>query len=87
MTRLKQMFGSGIPDPIGFQITRWSQDPYSYGAYSFYKLGSKPVMRDDLAAPIGNRVFFAGEATHRQMFATVHGALLSGQRAATQAEA
>lgn len=44
-------------------------------------------MRDDLAAPIGNRVFFAGEATHRQMFATVHGALLSGQRAANQAEA
>ena len=87
MARLKLMFGSGIPEPVGVQITRWSQDPFSYGAYSFYKLGSTPTMRDDLAAPIGNRLFFAGEATHKQMFATVHGALLSGQRAATQAEA
>lgn len=87
MSRLKQIYGSGIPEPVSFQITRWSQDPFSYGAFSFHKLGSKPTMRDDLAAPIGNRVFFAGEATHKQMFATVHGALLSGQRAATQAEA
>jgi len=87
MQRLRHIFGAGIPDPIGFQITRWSQDPFAYGAYSFYKLGSKPAMRDDVAAPIGNRVFFAGEATHRQMFATAHGAYLSGLKAATLAGA
>jgi len=40
-----------------------------------------------LAAPVGNRLFFAGEATHKNRFATVHGALLSGRRAATQAHA
>lgn len=87
MQRLRKIFGSSIPDPTSFQITRWSQDPFSYGAYSFYKLGSKPAMRDDLAAPVGTRVFFAGEATHRQMFATAHGAYLSGVKAATQAVA
>lgn len=87
MTRLKLIYGSDIPDPIGFQITRWSQDPFSHGAYSFNKLGSHPSMRDDLAAPVANKLFFAGEATHKKMFATVHGALLSGQRAATQADA
>ena len=85
MQRLRQIFGDDIPDPIGVQITRWSQDPFSYGAYSFFKLGSTPVMRDDLAAPVGNRLFFAGEATHKQMFATTHGAYLSGLKAANQA--
>ena len=87
MQRLRQLFGNGIPEPIDYQITRWSQDPFSYGAFSFFKLGSTPVMRDDLAAPIGNRLFFAGEATHKQMFATVHGAYLSGIKAATLAGA
>ncbi|VXD01904.1 Amine oxidase [Pseudomonas sp. 9AZ] len=87
MARLRLIFGQQIPDPVSVQITRWSQDPFSYGAYSFNKLGAKPAMRDDLAAPIGNRLFFAGEATHKNMFATVHGALLSGRRAATQAQA
>ncbi|MBH2034003.1 MAG: FAD-dependent oxidoreductase, partial [Pseudomonadales bacterium] len=87
MQRLRQLFGNSIPEPIGYQITRWSQDPFSYGAFSFFKLGSTPVMRDDLAAPIGNRLFFAGEATHKQMFATVHGAYLSGIKAATLAGA
>jgi monoamine oxidase len=86
MARLRLIFGQQIPDPLGFQITRWSQDPFSYGAYSFNKLGANPAMRDDLAAPVGNRLFFAGEATHKNMFATVHGALLSGRRAATQAQ-
>jgi monoamine oxidase len=37
-----------------------------------------------LAAPSNSRLFFAGEATHRDFPATVHGALLSGQRAAEE---
>ncbi len=37
---------------------------------------------DQLAQPVAGRLFFAGEATHRQGFGTVHGACLSGQRAA-----
>ncbi|MDO5658424.1 MAG: FAD-dependent oxidoreductase [Paracoccus sp. (in: a-proteobacteria)] len=84
MARLKLIFGNNIPDPVDFQITRWGQDPYSLGGYSFHTVGSSPAIRDDLAAPISDRVFFAGEATHKQMFATVHGALLSGQRAAAE---
>ncbi|MDO5648796.1 FAD-dependent oxidoreductase [Paracoccus sp. (in: a-proteobacteria)] len=86
MARLKLIFGKNIPDPIDFQMTRWGQDPYSLGGYSFHAVGSSPATRDDLAAPVSGRVFFAGEATHKQMFATVHGALLSGQRAAVDVE-
>jgi monoamine oxidase len=37
--------------------------------------------RDVLAASVEGRIFFAGEATHRTMFSTVHGAYLSGCRA------
>jgi monoamine oxidase len=39
-------------------------------------------MIDDLAQPVADRLFFAGEATHRDHPSTVHGAYLSGLRAA-----
>ena len=38
---------------------------------------------DVLAQPVG-RLHFAGEHTHRDHFSTVHGAYLSGQRAADE---
>lgn len=87
MARLRDMFGEDIPQPSGYQLTRWGQDPFARGAYSFNKLGSTPAMRDDLAASLDDRLFFAGEATSRQYFATVHGAYLSGLAAATQLDA
>jgi monoamine oxidase len=64
--------------------TRWKSDPCSQGSYSFDKLGATPSDRDVLAAPVRGRIFFAGEATHREMFSTVHGAYLSGCRAADE---
>lgn len=76
---LRAMYGAAVPDPTGWQIPRWSGDPFSRGSYSFHKLGSNPAMRDTLAAPVGSRLFFAGEATEKNFFATVHGAYLSGQ--------
>lgn len=85
MKRLKGIFGDEIPAPVDYQITRWSSDPFSFGGYSFNRVGSEPVMREHLAAAIDGKLFFAGEATHRQLFATVHGAFLSGLRAASEA--
>ncbi len=73
-----------IPSPVGHIITRWRQDPFALGSYSYLAKGSKPAHRADLAAPIHGRLFFAGEATHPGYPATVHGALLSGQRAAKE---
>ena len=65
----------------GHLITRWNQDPFSLGSYSYTPVGSKQSQRRQIAMPIENRVFFAGEATSQFFPATVHGAFLSGVRA------
>lgn len=84
MATLRTIYGSSVPNPVDHQITRWASDGYALGSYSFNKVGSDPDMRDDLAAAIGGRVFFAGEATDSGSFATVHGAYRSGLRAARE---
>ncbi|MFI2185320.1 flavin monoamine oxidase family protein [Streptomyces sioyaensis] len=84
MGTLKTIFGSDVPAPLDYQITRWASDPYAQGSYSYDKTGSTPAMRDHLAAGVDDRVHFAGEATHRDSYQTVHGAYLSGIRAAKE---
>lgn len=73
------------PDPVDALVTRWGADPFARGSYSFAAVGSDPAMRDDLAAPVGGRLHLAGEAASREHPSTVHGALLSGRRAAEDA--
>ncbi|MBI3764836.1 MAG: FAD-dependent oxidoreductase [Chloroflexi bacterium] len=82
MAVLRAMYGGGIPDPESFQITRWIADPFAGGSYSHMAPGSTLDDRDALAEPVGDRLFFAGEATHREHAATAHGAYLSGVREA-----
>ncbi|WP_374357234.1 flavin monoamine oxidase family protein [Chitinimonas sp.] len=83
MATLRTLFGSSIPAPSDWQITRWASDPFARGSYSFNQVGATPAMRDTLAASVGGRLHFAGEACHRDHFGTVHGAYLSGLRAAS----
>jgi monoamine oxidase len=45
-------------------------------------VNAKASDRTTLAAPVENRLFFAGEATSQQYPSTVHGAYLSGLREA-----
>ena len=87
MASLRRLYGPGIPEPIGVQISRWHADPFSGGAYSFNALGSTPADRQVLAKPLAQRLFFAGEASHPNLFGTVHGAYLSGLRAAAELQA
>ena len=75
-----------VPDPSGFIVTRWRSDPFARGSYSYLANGSAPDDRVRLGAHIDNRLFFAGEATHSEYPATVHGALLSGRRVAQEVE-
>jgi monoamine oxidase len=84
MQTLRTIFGSNIPAPMDYQITRWASDPFALGSYSYNAVGSTPAMRKTLAAPVGNKLFFAGEASHKDYFATAHGAYLSGLRVAAE---
>ena len=63
--------------------TRWRQAPWVGGSYSHARVGSAD-QRQVLAAPVGDRLFFAGEACSTSDFSTCHGALGSGWAAADQ---
>lgn len=83
MEALRAMFGSAIPDPLGSQVSRWRQDPFALGAYSFKAVGTSKKDRQALfGADWDGRLHFAGEATSRDTPATVHGALITGRDAA-----
>jgi monoamine oxidase len=84
MATLRHLFGSGIPEPIDYQITRWASDPFALGAYSYNPAGADPKLRRQLAKPVADKLYFAGEATDHEYFGTAHGAYLSGLRAAEQ---
>jgi monoamine oxidase len=64
--------------------TAWLQDPWARGSYS-YALPGHADDRAVLAAPVGDRLFFAGEACSPNFFSTAHGAWLSGITAAEAA--
>jgi monoamine oxidase len=62
----------------------WMNDPFSRGVYSYQLVGGADAP-SDLARPIDGTLFFAGEATDTSgATGTVHGAIASGARAASQ---
>jgi len=64
----------------------WALDPWARGTYSFLPPGATLNDRRELARPLGDRVFFAGEATSLTGdAATVSGAIATGRRAADEA--
>ena len=79
---LAESFGANIPSPTSVRISTWSLDPLSCGSYSFLKTGSSRLDIITLAAPAFGRLFFAGEATCDAHWGCVHGAYVSGLRAA-----
>ncbi len=69
---------------VGFHTHDWQADPSSLGAYS-YAPGGALHASDDLAIPVENTLYFAGEHTDTTgHWGTVHAALRSGLRAAAQ---
>lgn len=78
---------SKLPAPAEYIVTRWDQDPYALGSYSYMPCGSSWQMIDDLAAPEPRStehpyLFFAGEHCSDLGWQCVHGALETGVRAA-----
>lgn len=82
MKSLRAMFGDDIPEPEAMVFPRWLSDPWSRGGYSYPGVGSDPDDCTTHARPLGNRVFFAGEATEPVEYGTVHAALWSAEQTA-----
>ena len=62
----------------------WQTDPFSYGAYSYIPARALDAVLE-LATPVDNTLYFAGEHTDvTGHWGTVHAAIRSGQRAAKQ---
>lgn len=84
MEKLRSTFAPQVvPAPLEVIVTRWKRDPFARGTYSFVGPQTEPGDYDVMAAPVGN-LYFAGEATCGTHPATVHGAYLSGLRAASE---
>lgn len=74
---------TAVPDPLETIVTRWGTDRFTRGSYSYVAAEALPGDYDLMARSIGN-LHFAGEATCGTHPATVHGAYLSGLRAASE---
>jgi monoamine oxidase len=69
---------------IEARVHNWQRDAFSRGAYSYITVGGLSA-RKELAAPVDDTLFFAGEATDDSADATtVAGAIASGERAARE---
>jgi len=82
---LAGLFGNDIRRQITpLLASGWRSDPFARGSYSY----ARPGHADDrarLAAPVDNRLFFAGEACSPYFFSTAHGAYETGTAAAEAA--
>jgi monoamine oxidase len=67
--------------PTAILTTDWLGDPLARGAYTHAKVGAKHA-RKIYAAPLEERLWFAGEASPGEHAVTVAGAWLSGTKAA-----
>lgn len=82
--QVRRAFGDSIPAPVAVHRTGWSRDPFALGSYSFIAVGASTADMATLAAPVDDRLFFAGEATNPTQWAVAHGAYVSGLREAAR---
>lgn len=84
---LRDIFGADIDRYVRkTDETAWRTNPHTLGSYSYARPGRADA-REALATPIDDKLFFAGEATMRDAYATVHGAWRSGQEVAEKVAA
>jgi monoamine oxidase len=85
LSELSSMLGGDVRKQFDRgAATAWASDPYARGAYSHCVPGRYGA-RAILTRPVGDRLVFAGEHTEQSAYGTLHGAHLSGIRAAAQA--
>ena len=76
---LKSIFGSQCERHlIKAHATAWASNPLTKGSYASAEPGAAHLRRE-LRKPVADKIFFAGEATHRNDWGTVGGADKSGR--------
>ena len=81
---LKTMLGSELPPPSKFMVSRWGKEEFTRGSYSS-RMEGRDFDRDAavLREPVGDNVWFAGEATSQTGWAsTTVGAFETGEEVA-----
>lgn len=82
-----------LPPIVNVEKTQWGTNPWTRGSYTYLSKAACGSDFDTLASPLPGessgckeasalQLMFAGEATHRQFYGTVHGAYLTGIREA-----
>lgn len=85
----KRVTWQTFPAPEEYIVTRWEEDPFALGSYSYMPCGSTWTMIDQIAAPEPRDsahpyLFFAGEHCSDMGWQCVHGAYETGIRAARE---
>ena len=81
MAVLRRIF-DGVPNATATAVSRWQEDPWARGSYTYIPVGASVDDCSRLAQPHAGRMLIAGEATSARYFGSAHGAWLSGRRAA-----
>ena len=82
LAELRKIFGSEVDKEfVKGHVTAWGKNPFTLGSYASAEPGAYPL-RATLRAPVGARVWFAGEACSPNLWAMVAGAHTSGLQAA-----
>ena len=84
LAALRTATGLEPPEPLWAASTDWTHDAHARGAYSFWAAGARDDDVSQLAEPVGDLLFFAGEATSVDFQGSMAGAILSGERAAAE---
>ncbi len=82
MDVLRKIYGNAIPNYTQILTTKWTNDIFTRGSYSYMNKGASNADYDAFVSGIDDKLFFAGEHTISKYRGTVHGAYLSGLRQA-----
>jgi monoamine oxidase len=84
MAQMDDIFdGEATRHYVKHHIQNWGKVPFVRGAYSDDWVDYEWTVRE-LARPLDQKLYFAGEHTEEIEVATVHGAAMSGRRAAQE---
>ncbi len=69
---------------VDARMIDWGEEPYIHGGYSFPSICYSVERNKYLAAPVGDRLFFAGEHTHPLTGCTIQAAIEMGEWSADE---